>query len=118
TVAGIAAADLQRRRPAEARHDLVQECRVAEHLDRELGPADRQHVQADLPTVRIDPADVRELYVAEAARRRILPRIQRIARHAIPVRELETRAVTENADRKSTRLNSSHELKSRMPSSA
>ena len=75
----------------------MQECRVTEHLDRELGPADRQHVQADLPTVRIDPADVRELYVAEAARRRILPRIQRIARHAIPVRELETRAVTENA---------------------
>src|SRR5207245_4020479 len=92
----IAATDLQRRRPAETRHDLVQERCIAEQLERKLGPVDRQNVQADLPAVGIDPADVGKLYRPEAARGSVLPLIQRIASHAIPIRDLHAHAITED----------------------
>src|SRR2546427_8967794 len=67
-VARIAAPDLQRRGAAEARHDFVQERRVAEHLDGEIRLADWQSGQRDLPAMRVDAADVRQLGVAEPPR--------------------------------------------------
>ena len=71
---------------------------VAEELNRKLGPVDREHVQAELPTVRVDAADVGQLHGAEPTGWGILPRIEGITRDTIPMGELESRAVAEDAE--------------------
>src|SRR2546428_5481143 len=85
--------DLQRRGAAEARHDLGQERSVGERLDGEIRLADGKSGHRDLPAMRVHPADVRQLRVAEPARWGELARIERVARDPVPVRDIPRRPI-------------------------
>src|SRR5207245_7049148 len=98
-ISRIAATHLDRRRATEALHQLTQESDVAVHVRGKIRPVDDERLHSCVPAPRVQLADIGELLRAEAACHRILPRVQRVDRLALPARKAERRLVLADLER-------------------